>query len=226
MTRTAADAGLLMSVLAGPDVRDHLSLPPADIAWQELEIDLTGRRIGVQLDAGIGLAVEPDIRAAVIEAARLFEAAGAVVEPVEPFLRRETLDGLDRFWRVRAWSDMVKLPGDRRELVLPYIAEWAAAGASLSGLEVYRGFAQIDVMGVDTLRATEPFDFVLSPVCPVSAPAADRASPTNDPRRPFEHITFTVPYNMSGQPAVSVNCGYTAAFERLRPVQRPAPQTV
>jgi aspartyl-tRNA(Asn)/glutamyl-tRNA(Gln) amidotransferase subunit A len=145
---------------------------------------------------------------------------------------------------------MVKLPGDRRELVLPDIAEWAAAGASLSGLEVYRGFAQIDVMGVDTLRATEPFDFVLSPVCPVSAPAADRASPTNDPRRPFEHITFTVPYNMSGQPAVSVNCGYTAenqpiglqisgrrfddpgvlrmaaAFERLRPVQRPAPQTV
>jgi aspartyl-tRNA(Asn)/glutamyl-tRNA(Gln) amidotransferase subunit A len=105
----------------------------------------------------------------------------------------------------------------------------------------------MDVMSVAALRATEPFDFVLSPVCPVSAPPAEWASPTNDPRQPFEHIAFTVPYNMSGQPAVSVNCGYTgedqpiglqiagrrfddlgvlrmaAAFERLRPAQRDWP---
>jgi aspartyl-tRNA(Asn)/glutamyl-tRNA(Gln) amidotransferase subunit A len=65
-------------------------------------------------------------------------------------------------------------------------------------------------MSVAAVRATERFDFVLSPTCPVSAPPADWASPTNDPQRPFEHIPFTVPYNMSGQPAVSVNCGYTS----------------
>ena len=27
--------------------------------------------------------------------------------------------------------------------------------------------------------------------------------------RPLEHIAFTVPYNMSEQPAASINCGYT-----------------
>jgi aspartyl-tRNA(Asn)/glutamyl-tRNA(Gln) amidotransferase subunit A len=69
----------------------------------------------------------------------------------------------------------------------------------------------MDVMSVAALRTAGPFDFVLSPSCPVSAPPADWPSPTNDPQRPFEHIAFTVPYNMSGQPAVSVNCGYTAA---------------
>jgi aspartyl-tRNA(Asn)/glutamyl-tRNA(Gln) amidotransferase subunit A len=210
ITRTVADTALLMSVLANPDARDHTSLPPVEIPWPELDLDLTGLRIGLHLDAGAGLDVEADIRAAVIEAARLFEAAGAAVEPVEPFLRREMLDGLDRFWRVRAWSDMAVLPAERREKVLGYITEWAAGGASISGLDVYRGFAQIDAMSVATLRATEPFDFVLSPVCAVSAPPAEWASPTNDPRRPFEHIPFTVPYNMSRQPAVSINCGYTA----------------
>jgi aspartyl-tRNA(Asn)/glutamyl-tRNA(Gln) amidotransferase subunit A len=247
MTRTVADAALFMSVLSRPDARDQWSLPPADIPWNELDLDLTGLRIGLQLDPGVGLDVEPDIRAAVVEAARLLEAQGAIVAPVEPFLTREMLDGLDRFWRVRAWSEMSQLSEERRRQVLPYIAEWAAGGAGISGLDTYRGFAQMDVMSVAALRVIEPFDFVLSPVCPVSAPPAEWPSPTNDPQLPFEHIAFTVPYNMSGQPAVSVNCGHTAenqpvglqiagrrfddlgvlrlarAFERVRPAQLPWP---
>ncbi|WP_020669019.1 amidase [Amycolatopsis nigrescens] len=247
MTRTAADAALLMRVLSRPDARDQLCLPYTEIPWQEMDLDLAGLRIGLHTDAGAGLQVEPEVLAAVTEAARLFEAAGAIVEPVGPFLTRPMLDGLDRFWRVRACSDLAALPEQRRRRVLPYIAEWAATGAEVSGVDTYRGFAQMDVMSVAALRATERHDFVLSPVCPVSAPPADWASPVNDPATPFEHIAFTVPYNMSGQPAVSVNCGYTgegqpiglqlagrrfddlgvlraaAAFERLRPPPRPWP---
>ena len=247
MTRTVADTALLMSVLATPDARDHLSLPPAEIPWSDLDGVLDGLRVGLHLDSGPGLPVDPDTRDAVVAAARLFEAAGARVEPVEPFLTREMLEGLDTFWRTRAWSDMSALPADRRAKVLPYIAEWAARGATASGVDVYRGFAQIDVMSVATLRATSAFDVVLSPVCPVAAPPAEWASPTNDPQRPFEHIAFTVPYNMSGQPALSINCGYThdgrpiglqisgrrfadlavlraaSAYETLRPPQRPWP---
>lgn len=210
LTRTVADAALLMSVLSGPDPRDHMCLPADDLPWSELDGDLRGLRVGVHLDAGVGLAVEPDIEAAVRDAAERCAAAGAVVEPLEPFLTREMLDGLDTFWRVRAWNDLSALPEERREKVLPYIAEWARGGANVSGLDTYRGFAQIDAMSVAAVRATEPFDVVLSPTCPVSPQAADAASPTGDPRRPFEHIGFTVPYNMSGQPAVSLNCGYTA----------------
>jgi hypothetical protein len=40
---------------------------------------------------------------------------------------------------------------------------------------------------------------------------ADWASPTNDPALPFEHIGFTVPWNMSEQPAASINCGFSAS---------------
>nr|WP_027942349.1 amidase [Amycolatopsis taiwanensis] len=244
LTRTVADAALLMTVLSAPDERDHLSLPPARIPWSELDIDPSGLRIGLHLESGVGLDVEPDIRAAVVEAAGLFEAAGASVEEVRPFLTREMLDGLDTFWRVRFWTEISAMPAQRRAKILPYIAEWAEGGATATGAETYRGFAQMDAMSTAALRAGSPFDFVISPVCPVSAPPAGWASPTNDPRRPFEHIGFTVPYNMSGQPAVSVNCGYTrdgqpiglqiagrrfedlqvlrlaAAFEEIRPAQR------
>ncbi|MDT8910391.1 amidase [Amycolatopsis sp. PS_44_ISF1] len=247
LTRTVADTALLMGVLSAPDGRDHLSLPFEPLDWSVAAARLDGLRVGLHLDAGVGLAVEPDIADAVTAAARVFEAAGAVVEPVSPFLRRELLDGLNTFWRVRAWSDVSALPESRRALVLPYLAEWAAGGATESGVDTYRGFACIDAMSVETLRATAPYDLVLSPVCPVSAPPSDWASPTNDPARPFEHIPFTLPYNMSGQPAVALNCGYTregqpiglqitgprfadvavlraaAAFEELRGEQREWP---
>jgi len=46
-------------------------------------------------------------------------------------------------------------------------------------------------------------------VAPMPAFQAELPSPTNDPLRPLEHIGFTVPFNMSEQPAASVNCGYT-----------------
>ncbi len=38
---------------------------------------------------------------------------------------------------------------------------------------------------------------------------AELASPIHDPERPFEHIGFTVVWNMTEQPAVSINCGFT-----------------
>lgn len=251
LTRTVADAALVMSVLARPDVRDHLSLPPEEIAWREAGDAgdvVRGLRVGVQLDAGVGLAVEPEVRAAVEEAARLFESAGAVVEPVEPFLTDAMVDGLDLFWRTRFVVEGAELPESRRARLLPYIAEWIAGGVGVSGEDVYRGYAQQDAMAVAALRALGEHDVVLSPTCPVSAPAFDAPSPSGDPSRPFEHIGFTVPYNMSGQPAVSVNGGYTseggpiglqlagrrfadlavlrvaAAFEGLRPRQRPWPE--
>ncbi|NEV78713.1 amidase, partial [Rhodopseudomonas sp. BR0C11] len=49
-----------------------------------------------------------------------------------------------------------------------------------------------------------------SPVAPVVSFAADVASPWNDPDRPFDHILYTVPWNMAENPAASINGGYSA----------------
>ena len=51
-------------------------------------------------------------------------------------------------------------------------------------------------------------DYVISPVSPVVNFAAEFAAPLNDPDKPFEHICYTVPWNMSENPAVSINGGY------------------
>jgi aspartyl-tRNA(Asn)/glutamyl-tRNA(Gln) amidotransferase subunit A len=51
-------------------------------------------------------------------------------------------------------------------------------------------------------------DYVISPVSPVVNFAAELASPLNDPDKPFEHIVYTVPWNMSENPAISINGGF------------------
>ena len=211
MTRDVVDAALLMSVLARPDLpdlRDSTALPDQAIDWslaaQPLEVE--GLRVGLWLDAGWGDAVEPQVRAAIVFAAQRFAAAGALVEALEPLCTRAMADGMDRFWRMRAWLDLQALPAARRARVLPYIVEWAAPAAGYSGAEVFSGHSQMAALRDAACAATRGFDIVLSPVAPMPAFAAEKASPRNDPRQPFEHIAFTLPFNMSEQPAIALPC--------------------
>ena len=210
LTRTVADTALMMSILSRPDRRDHMSLPPADIPWQDLAISPKRLRLGLMLEAGFGFPVEPEVKAAVTGAAKRFAAEGAEIIEVAPFLTREMMAGLDMFWRVRAWADIKALPAARAAKVLPFIRAWAEGGANASGLDVYHGVSQIMAIRAAATRAFDGVDYVLAPTAPMPAFAAELPAPSNDPERPFEHIGFTVAFNMSEQPAVSINAGYSA----------------
>ncbi|MBT9525298.1 MAG: amidase [Rhizobacter sp.] len=247
MTRSVQDAALMMRVLSLPDARDSMSLPYQPISWLELARPLRGLKIGLMMDAGWGLPVDPEVADAVQGAAKAFEAAGAIVEPLAPFMTRGMAEGMDQFWRCRSWMDISALSPERRAKVLPFIVEWARGGAGLSGEQVFKGFSQMGVMRDAAVTACRPFDFVFTPTSPIAAYAAELPCPTNDPAQPFEHIAFTLPYNMSEQPAATVNCGHTSAglpiglqivghrhddlgvlqiartWEQLRPASRPWP---
>jgi aspartyl-tRNA(Asn)/glutamyl-tRNA(Gln) amidotransferase subunit A len=209
MTRVVEDAAFAMATLSRPDRRDGTSLPPNDLDWTDLDIDMRGLKIGLMLEAGCGLAVDDEVHSAVEAAARHFEKAGAVVIPVAPVLTRAMLDGLDDFWRARFWSDIETLGEERRNSILPYVYSWAKRGALVSGVDAVRGFNQTIEMRKSCGALFAEVDAVLSPTNPIVSYPADWASPTNDPARPFEHICFTVPWNMSEQPAASINCGFS-----------------
>jgi aspartyl-tRNA(Asn)/glutamyl-tRNA(Gln) amidotransferase subunit A len=211
LTRTVRDTALAMAVLSLPDARDYMSLPPAAIDWMAPPLDLRGLRFGLCLQTGIGLAPQAEIVDAVTAAARLFEDAGGIVEPLAPYLAPEMLDGLDNFWRTRFAVDSAGMAEEQRAKILPYIRAWIDGGRDLSGQDVFRGFAQIPAMSQATQAATAAFDFVLSPVWPVVSFPAEFASPLNDPAHPFAHIGYCVAFNMSEQPALSINCGYSAS---------------
>ncbi|MBP1325792.1 aspartyl-tRNA(Asn)/glutamyl-tRNA(Gln) amidotransferase subunit A [Leucobacter exalbidus] len=210
LTRTAADSIRLMSIVARPDARDYLTRAYPAMDWSTTPLAPAGMRVAVQLDAGSGIDVEPETRAAIERAAQLFAEAGAEVTPLAPFIGPEVLDGIVDFWRSRSYADYELLSEEERALVLPFIAEWCAAGADFSAAQTVRGRGMMDQMARLTREATEPFDLVLSPVTPVAAFPAEDPMPLTDPRVTMGHISFTVPYNMSGQPAVSVGAGIQA----------------
>jgi len=210
MTRNAADAGLMMATLTLPDARDYASLKFETLDWAVRPADLKGLRVGLMLEAGCGVRPSREVSEAVEQAARDFEAAGARVEPLAPFLTQEMLDGLDHFWRTRALIDLEALAPEKREAVLPFVRDWAESANDFSGQHVLRGFNQTLAMAKAAVEATHPFDYVLSPTAPMTAFPAEWPSPSRDPLNPFPHIGFTVAFNMSEQPAASVNCGFDA----------------
>jgi len=247
MTRTVDDAALMMSVMAKPDRRDGMSLPPDNINWKALDKSSRKLRIGLMLDLGVGQALEKKVRDVVVKAAQAFEAAGAVVTEVKGILTRGMLDGLDNFWRARLWDDLSQLTPAERARALPYILRWAEGGAKLSGVDAVRGFNATMAIRSAAGKLFADLDYVISPVSPVVKFAAELAAPLNDPDKPFEHICYTVPWNMAENPAVSINGGYdeagfpigvqivgrrfddlgvlgmAKAFEGLRGAQRPWP---
>ena len=213
MTRTVTDAALLMAVLSQPDARDHMSLPVQPIHWTALHRDLSdvrGLRLGLWLEAGCGLPLDPQVRTAVLQAARVFEQAGAQVEELMPWMSNEMLQGVDTFWRTRSGLDIMALPPERRERVLPIVREWAQHGLGRSGDTVFHGYTQTQKVRAATVAATLPFDYVLSPVSPNTSFPAEWAYPSNDVTRAMDHIGYTLPFSMSEQPAASVPCGLDA----------------
>jgi aspartyl-tRNA(Asn)/glutamyl-tRNA(Gln) amidotransferase subunit A len=249
MTRTVADAALLMAALSRPDARDYTALPDQEIDWTAaLRGGVKGKRLGLMLEAGVGLRSQPAVRRAIARAGKAFARAGAVVEPVAPFFTRDMLTGLDRFFQARLLAEYQRLPSRRKAKVLPFIAAWCRRAEQLTAVDASRALGQVFQMREKAVAAMAAFDFLLMPTSPITAYAAGEATPGDNPAKPFEHIGFTAPFNMSEQPACSICAGYDAdglpiglqivghrfddvgvlrmahAYESLRPKLRPWPQ--
>jgi aspartyl-tRNA(Asn)/glutamyl-tRNA(Gln) amidotransferase subunit A len=212
MTRTVRDSAMLLQVASRGDPRDFTSLPPHSVDYAAgLEgLQAKGLRIGLLTDMGVGLPVDPQVKAAATQAANALASAGASVEPLETFMTAEMLDGMCRFFEARSHHDMQAMSEQQRARVLPFIAEWCNWRAqSFSGRDVMAAYYQVMAIREAAVAAIARFDFVLSPTSPILPYDATALSPGSDPRNALPHIAFTVAYNMSGQPAASLNWSFT-----------------
>ena len=209
MTRTVTDTALLMNALTKPDPRDFMALPYDGRDWSGALVDeLRGKRLGLLLEIGAGLKPQPAVRRAIEKAAKAFEDAGAVVEPVPPFVTDEMLDGLNLFFQSRLLSEIERLSPDRQSKVLPFILAWSRRAEGRSAVDAMRAVAQIMLMREKAVGAIQGYNFLISPTSPITAYGVDEPTPGSDPARPFDHIAFTAPFNMSEQPAASICAGY------------------
>lgn len=210
MARTAQDCAALMAVLSGPDPVDWTSLPGQRLAWDGVgAAGVTGLRVGVWTCAGYGVEPEPEVVAAVRASVDALADGGAEVVEVGPWLTQDLLDGVNRFWQARSWADFARLGPEGQERVLPYVADWVRAASGLTGTEVvdaYHAFGQVQARTVAAWAAAD-LDLLVSPVAPCAAFPAEQPMPYPDGGRGMWHINFTMPWNMTGQPAGTTRAG-------------------
>lgn len=216
LARRTADVRAAMQVIGRPDARDVSELPPytgdysrALGAGAGAGGSFAGLRVGVHTSAGCGEETDPHVAAVTRATADALSDAGAQVVEIAPFMDAELLHDVDRFWRVRSWDTYSALPVEEQRRILPHVAQWAQAGADVPGVDLLRCYHSIQRMRSVTIDATVGVDVVLSPVAPMAAFPAEHPMPFSDPSLPMQHIGFTVPYNMSEQPASTVHAGFT-----------------
>lgn len=252
MTRTVRDAAMMMSVISRPDSRDFMNLPPENRDYTRgLDgLNVRGLNIAIMTASLAGLPAEPPVVAAAETAARALADAGATVSPLGSVMDADMLDAMNQFFEARSYNDIASLSEAARARILPYIVTWATwRAASFSGRDLMAAFLRVQAMREQVVRLTHAFDFVIAPVAPIASYPADWHSPTNDPRAgALAHIPFTLPFNMTEQPAASVPWSHDPrngmpigvqvvgrrfddagvlrlcrVLERMRPPQRPYP---
>lgn len=212
LTRTVADAALLMSVLAGPDPRDRLSLPAGDVDWSTAhEGEIKGLRVAFSPDWGY-MAVDPEVREITARAAAVFEKdLGCTVEEAHPGWD----DPFEAFWAVVVAD--TDLAGMRALLdtfgadMSPHLVDilsrnWTAEELTSARMvrkavynSMWRFMANYDLLITPTL-AVPPF------------PLYSQGPEITENRMvaSTRWLGFCFPMNLTGQPAASVPAGFTA----------------
>jgi aspartyl-tRNA(Asn)/glutamyl-tRNA(Gln) amidotransferase subunit A len=211
MTRTVADAALMLNVLALPDARDWFALP-YDGRDYRIGLEDGVRALRIAFSPSLGFArVEPEVAELVASAAAVFEEQGAHVEEADPGFT-DPYETFTRHWYAGAASLVDAFPAEDRARMDPGLLEIAAEGGRLT-LEDYMGAIKARAaLGQQMRLFHERYDLLLTPTLPIPAFEAGREVPEGSGmRRWIEWAPFSNPFNLTQQPAASVPCGLTRA---------------
>jgi aspartyl-tRNA(Asn)/glutamyl-tRNA(Gln) amidotransferase subunit A len=214
IARCVTDVAILMSVLTQNDPRDVEALPadPGKPYVDDLKRDLRGLRIAVSTTLGYAPKVDPEIRTAVLNAARHFETLGAAVEETDPPIKNPIEFFLTLFRTGFAYSTRT-LSDEQMKNVGELLREVVREGRNVPTMEYLAAQDERRALA----RAMESFfahhDVLLTPTTASPAFTADRWIPEGYEEFPDSRAwtPFGYPFNMTQQPAVSVPCGFTAA---------------
>ncbi|HEX9465018.1 MAG TPA: amidase [Alphaproteobacteria bacterium] len=211
MTRSVADAALMLTVVAGPDDRDPWAVPPDNKDFTlGLDQAITGIKIGYSPTLGYAR-VHPEVREAVDRAAQALTDLGASVEAIDPGFANPR-DAFTTLWTSGAARLLSGFPAQAHAQMDPGLVAAAKFGATKSAAD-YVGAEQIRAeIGQTMIAFHRRHDLLLTPT--VAVPALAVGHDLHDPRQEDQWIDwtpFSYPFNMTRQPAATIPCGVTKA---------------
>lgn len=210
LSRRVRDAALMMSVISGFDERDPFSIagPKPDYLGA---CERWSKGLRVAYSPTLGYA-RPDPQVTEIVEAGLgrLEAAGCDIDVVE-----HVFDDPVEIWKTEFYSGVgtrLKTAMEtRRDDLDPAVAGALESIYSLSVTDYYeRVFERFQFR--DRVRAFfEEYDILATPALPVTAFDVGRnVPPGHEDRDAVSWGYYSYPFNLTGQPAISVNAGFDA----------------
>lgn len=210
ITWTVEDAALLMDVICESDPRDA-TLPANSVDFVSALVGgVKGWRVAYSPDLSY-VRVDPEIAAAVAEAAQAFADLGAQVDEVHPGFTNPR-ESFDRLFFGGAANALRDIAPESRALMDPNLVKMAQWAEGLSMLDYLAAMNERAALTERMGRFHASYDLLLTPALPIPAFTTGLEVPegSDDPRWPG-WTPFTYPFNMTGQPACSVPCGFTSA---------------
>jgi Asp-tRNA(Asn)/Glu-tRNA(Gln) amidotransferase A subunit family amidase len=218
MTRTVRDAALLLQAMAGPDPRDPLTIDavPEDYL-AACDGDLRGLRVVWSADLGYA-PVDPEVRRLCEAAARRFADFGCALEARDPGWPDPGAFH-KVIYEVNVAARQVERAAEHPDWIEPSLRAMIDNARGVSAIEHTQALLARSVFYDQVRRFFDGCDLLLTPQMPVGAWAADpgpgpHQGPTEIGGRPtptmFDRLHFTFPFNLTGQPAATVPCGFTS----------------
>ena len=230
IARSAADCAAVLDLIQGKDPRDGTSLDaPAGRLLSSLTGDVRGKRIGLPVDC-FGEGLEPEIRAAVLAAADVLKARGAVVEefalPVMEYVvpayyiiacaeassNLSRFDGVKYGWRAEGYEDLGELyRKTRTEGFGAEVKRRILLGTFVLSSGYYDAYYKKALQVKAVIKgafdeAFQKYDLLLTPVSPTTAPKLGES--LSDPLKMYLSDIYTVSVNLAGLPGLSMPCGF------------------
>jgi len=209
MTRSVADAALMLNVLALPDPRDWHALPydPRDFCVG-LDDGVKGLRIAYSADLGYAK-VDPEVAKLVRKAVDTFADLGAHVENRDPGFE-DAGPLFAAHWFPGAASVVRATPPAKRRLMDKGLLETARMGEKVTTSEYLAAIQKRGALGVLMNRFHEEWDLLVTPTLPLAAfEAGKEVANLLRERRWTDWSPFSYPFNLTQQPAATIPCGLT-----------------
>ena len=210
ITRTVADAALMLTVISKPDTRDWHALPYDGRDYRDgIGDGIAGLRIAFSPDLGYA-DVDPETAAIVANALKVFSDLGATVEETSPGFddTRKTFETLG-FPGISL--SVSRFTDEQKKQMDPGLVEVAAEGEKVGIMDYMAATRAREALGLLMNRFHQTYDLLVTPTVPITAFAVGQDAPNHKRQKRWtEWVPFSYPFNMTGQPAATVPCGFTS----------------
>jgi amidase len=216
VARTVADAAAMLDALAVPMPGDPFwapPLPPGETFLGHARSEPGKLRIARHAVPLSAVPVDPACLVAWEEASRLLAELGHEVCDIAAPFAPETSH---YFVTVQAVQSLaINVDATSEELLRPVTRQWRELGRVISGAEYAEALGRLQVAARRSVEATVGYDIVLTPTLAMTPQPVGyfteegEGEPQGNFRRQGRYSAFTVPYNLTGQPAISLPLHWT-----------------